>query len=109
MKHESQRKMQSLKAGSMKRDTKPLAGSGRRRFANASCHAFEAHAIADAWPSQNGSGSERRASANVGGAVASGAICRNALRATSGLRTYVSYGARIHGPRWTGSGAGAEG
>src|SRR3954452_20903415 len=99
MKHESQRKMQSLNAGSMNRATKPLAASGRRKFANASCHALVVHAIADAWPSQNGSGRDRRASSNVGGRPASGAIWRNVLRATSGLRTYVSYGARIQGPR----------
>ena len=61
MKHESHMKMQSLNAGSMKRATNPLAASGRRRFANASFHALTVHAIADAWPSQNGSGNSRLA------------------------------------------------
>ena len=91
MKHESHRKMQSLNAGSMKRATKPLAGSGRRRFANASFHALTAQAIADAWPSQNGSGNRRPGlGRRWASAAASGAICKNVLRATSGLRTYVS-------------------
>src|SRR3954470_11476134 len=86
MKQESQRKTQSLNAGSMKRATNPLTASGRRRLANASFHALTAQAIADGWPSQNGSGKRRLASAKVGSAAASGAICKNVLRATSGLR-----------------------
>ena len=90
MKHESHMKMQSLNAGSMKRATNPLAASGRRRFANASFHALTVHAIADAWPSQNGSGNRRLAWSKVGSAAASGVDARNVLRATSGLRTYVS-------------------
>ena len=87
MKQESQRKTQSLNAGSMKRATNPLGGSGRRRFANASFHALSAQAIAAAWPSQNGSGRRWLAWSKLGSAAASGDICKNVLRATSGLRT----------------------
>jgi hypothetical protein len=87
MKHESHMKTQSLNAGSMKRATNPLAGAGRRRFANARVQALEKQSMAAACPSQNGAGRRGRACSIVGSAATSGVICRNVFRVTSGLRT----------------------
>ena len=93
----------------MNRATKPLAGSGRRRFANASFHALTVHAIADAWPSQNGSGSsaprllERRAAPRRRAPSARTCCARPAGCAR---RCRRARGATARGGRARGAGAG---